>query len=106
MPTPELRDLIQNELKRVLIQDHPNFASWYSSLGVHAKQVIDSLLEADVTPELILFAQQAPDDEWTVFTFLRMIGGGNPNPASASVLTSLALGDILDEVRGFGNPQQ
>ncbi len=106
MPTPELRDLIQNEFRRVLIQNHPDFGRWHSSLGLHAKQVIDRILEEDVTPELILFAQRAPDDEWAVFTFLRMIGGGNPNSAIASVLTNFTLGYILDEVRGFGNSHE
>ncbi len=106
MPTPELRDLIQNEFRRVLIQNHPDFARWYASLGLHAKQVIDRILEEDVTPELILFAQEAPIDEWEMFTVLRMIGGGNPNPAIASVLTNLTLGYILDEVRGFGSSHE
>ena len=106
MPTPEIRDLIQNEFRRVLIQNHPDFASWYAALGLHAKQVIDRILVEDVTPELILFAQEAPDHEWDVFTFLRMIGGGNPNPAISSVLTNLTLGYILDEVREFGNPHE
>jgi hypothetical protein len=106
MPTPEIRDLIQNELRRVLIQNHPEYPPWYSSLGFHAKQIIDRILEEDVTPDLILFAQQAPDEEWAMFTFLRMIGGGNPNPAIASVLTNLTLGYILDEVRGFGDSHE
>ena len=105
MPTPELRDLIQNEFRRVLIQNHPNFANWYSSLRLHGKRIIDGILEEDVTPELILFAQEAPIDEWDAFTFLRMIGDGNPNPAIASALTNLTLGYILDEVRGFGNTE-
>ena len=102
MSTPELRDLIQNELRRVLIQNHPNFVSWHSSQGLHARQIIESILEQDVTPELILHAQEAPDEEWDTFTILRMIGGGNPNPAIASALTNLALDYVLDEVRGFG----
>ena len=105
MPTPELRDLIQNELKRVLIQNHPSFANWHASLGLHGRQVIDNILEEDVTPGLILFAQQALENEWNEFTFLRVIGGGNPNPAISSVLTNFALADILDEVRRFGTTQ-
>jgi hypothetical protein len=102
MTEPEIRDLIQNELSRVLIQDHPSFSAWFNSLGSHGQQVIQNILEEDVTPELILFAQEAPGNEWDEFTFLRMIGGGNPNPAVASVLTNLALSDILHEIRELG----
>ena len=105
MPASELRDLIQNELRRVLIQNHPNFPAWYSSLGFHAKQIIDRILEEDVTAELIHFAQESPDEEWRDFQFLRMIGGGNPNPAISSTLTNFVLGDILEEVRKFGRAQ-
>ena len=102
MPTPELRDLIENELRRVLIQNHPSFESWYASLGAHAQQVVDGILEEDVTPELILFSQQAPQHEWDTFQFLSIIAGGNPNPAISPALTNFALGDILIEVREFG----
>ncbi len=105
MSTPELRDLIENELKRVLIQNHPNFAGWHASLGSHGQQAVDNILEEDVTAELIHFAQESPDEEWRDFQFLRMIGGGNPNPAISSTLTNFVLGDILDEVRNFGKAQ-
>lgn len=102
MTEPELRDLIQNEISRVLIQNHPNFSIWFSALGPHGQQVIQNILDEDVTPELILFAQEAPEEEWDEYIFLRMIGGGNPNPAVSSVLTNLALGDILRDVRELG----
>lgn len=105
MPTPELRDIIENELRRVLIQNHPNFAEWYALLGSHGQQVVDNILEEDVKAELIRFAQESPDEEWNDFQFLRMIGGGNPNPAISSTLTNFVLGDILDEVRKFGKAQ-
>jgi hypothetical protein len=99
MSTPELRNAFENELRRVLIQNHPNFSDWYSTLGPHARQVVDNIVEEDVTPELIAFAQEAPEEEWDAFQFLVMIAGGNPTPGIA--LTNVALGDILTEVREF-----
>jgi len=104
MSTPELRDIIENELRRVLIQNHPSFADWYVMLGSHGQEVVENILKEDVTAELIHFAQESPDEEWNDFQFLRMIGGGNPNPAIASTLTNFVLGDILDEVRKFEKP--
>ena len=101
MSTPELRDAIENELKRVLIQNHSSFALWYSSLGAHARQVIDNILEEDVTPELIAYSQQAPEEECDAFQFLTIIAGGNPHPNVALALTNFALADILIEVREF-----
>ena len=105
MSTPDLRDTFENELRRVLIQNHPNFPAWYSSLGAHARHVIDNILEEDVTPELIAFSQQAPIEEWDAFRFLAVIAAGNPNPNVALALTNFALGDILVEVREFEDPQ-
>ena len=104
MSTPELRDALENELKRVLIQNHSNYAAWYSSLGSHARQVLENILEEDVTPELIIFSQQAPEEEWDQSQFLRVIGEGNPNPEVALSLTNFSLGDILTTVRDFGKP--
>lgn len=104
MSTPELRDTFDNELRRVLIQNHPNFANWYGKLGPHARQVLDNILEEDVTPELISFSQESPAEEWEAFQFLAVIAGGNPNPSVALALTNFALLDILGEVREFGQP--
>ena len=101
MSTPDLRDTFENELRRVLIQNHPNYAKWYGTLGPHARQVLDSILEVDVTPELIKFSQEAPEEEWDTFQFLRVIGGGNPDPSIALALTNFSLRDILGEVREF-----
>jgi len=104
MSTPEVRDAIENELSRVLIQNHPHYAAWYSSLGPHARQALENILEEDITPELIVFSQQAPDEEWEHAQFLRVIGGGNPNPEVALSLTNFTLRDILMTVRDFGKP--
>lgn len=105
MPTPELRDIIENELRRVLIQNHPNFAAWHALLGSHGQEVVDNILEDDVTAELIRFAQESPDEEWNDFQFLRMTGAGNPDSAITSTLTNSVLGGILDEVRKFEKTQ-
>jgi hypothetical protein len=97
-----IRDSINSELKRVQIQNHPNFPAWYASLKPHARQVLDLILEDDVSPELIAFAQESPEEEWNEFQFLRVIGGGNPNPNVQAALTNFSLGDILISVEDFG----
>jgi len=96
-----LDDLIDNELKRVQIQNHPNFSAWFASLKPHARQMIEAILEEDVTPVWIKFAQYAPDEEWKEFQFLRIIGGGNPKPSVALSLTNYTLSDILIDVEDF-----
>ena len=102
MSTPDLQEAIQNEFRRVLIQNHENYPAWHANLGPHARQVLENILEEDVTPELIVFSQQAPDEEWDASQFLRVIGGGNPNPEVAVSLTNFTLRDILMAVRDFG----
>lgn len=106
MSTPELRDAFDNELRRVLIQNHPNFGNWYGQLGPHARQVLDNVLEEDVTAELIAFSQEAPSEEWEAFQFLAVIAGGNPNPSVSVALTNFALMDILVEVREYDQHQK
>lgn len=102
MNKADIKDSIDNEFKRVKIQNHPNYSGWYASLKRHAKEVIDYLLEHDVTPGLILFAQEAPAEEWEEFGFLRVIGEGSPAPFSLPGLTNFTLGDILYDLREFG----
>jgi len=97
-----IHDGIDSELKRVQIQNHPNFQEWYATLKSHARQAIDLVLEDNVTPELILFAQNVPKDEWDEFQFLQVIGGGNPDPSIQAALTNFSLGDILISVEDFG----
>ena len=98
----DIRDLIDSELKRVQIQNHPNFPVWHAALKTHAQYVIDLILEEDVTPELIQLAQEAPTEEWEEYQFLRVIGGGNPKPDVQAALTNGSLGEILFSVEGFG----
>jgi len=103
--SPDIRDWVDNEVKRVKIQNHRDYSAWYTSLSPHAKQVIDIILEEDVTPELITFAQDAPSEDWAQYQFLRVIGGGNPDPDISVVLTNFSLGDILYHVEMFSKKQ-
>jgi hypothetical protein len=102
MNQADLRDLIDNEFKRVKIQNHPNYSAWHEALKPHARRIIDFILEADLTPEYIIFAQDAPEEEQDEYQFLVIIAGGNPNPTMMPALTNFTLGDILLEVREFG----
>jgi len=106
MSTPDVRDTIENELRRVLIQNHPNYASWYGALTPRSQQVVDILLEEDVTPELINRSQEIAGEESDAFQFIHILAGGNPSPNVVLALTNFALGDILVAVREFGNPQE
>lgn len=106
MNPADLRDLIDNEFKRVKIQNHPNYSGWYAALRPYARQVIDLILEENLTPEQIFFVQEAPEDELDEYQFLLIIAGGNPNPAMMAALTNFTLGDILIEVQDFGKDVQ
>ena len=96
------RDLIDNEKLRLQIQHHPNYPAWYAALPAHARLVFGALIDADATPELIELAQQSPDDEWEDLQFLRMLGGGNPDPKVALSLTNVTLHDIATDLE---NPE-
>ena len=89
------RDLVDNEILRFHIQHHPSFSAWYGSLPPHARQVFDIVIEEDATPELIELAQQSPDYDWDNVQFLRVIGGGNPDPKVALALTNVTLHEIM-----------
>ena len=102
MDPADLRDLIDNEFKRVKIQNHPNYSEWHLALKPHARQIIDFILEEDLTPKYISLAQDAPEDEKDEYQFLLIIAGGNPNPAIMAALTNFTLADIFLEVRKFG----
>jgi hypothetical protein len=103
MNQADLKDLIDNEVKRVKIQNHANYRDWHAILKPHARQTIDFILEEDLTPEYILFAQDAPEDEQEEYRFLIIIAGGNPDPAVMPALTNFVLADIFLEVREFGS---
>lgn len=97
-----IRDIIDIEFKRVQIQHHPNFAEWYKNLSSHTQEVVNRILVDDVTPDLILFAQDAPDDEWNEYQFLRFISGGNPSEEARTFLTRYSLGEVFDSVEETG----
>jgi|WetSurMetagenome_2_1015567.scaffolds.fasta_scaffold905065_1 hypothetical protein len=97
----DIRDLIDSEIKRVQIRNHPNFPAWHKSLQPQARQVIDFILEKDVTPELILLAQETPAEDRNRLQFLRVIGAGSPDPDAQSALTNFSLADILSHVEEF-----
>jgi hypothetical protein len=96
-----IRDQINSELKRVQIQNHPNFPAWYAGLKPYTRQVVDFILEEDVTPGLMLLADDASEEEWKQYSFLRAIVGGNPNWEVQPALTNFCLREILFHVEGF-----
>lgn len=102
MGSRDIQDGIQNELRRVQIQNHSNFSAWYSALKPYARQIIDLILEEDLRPEYIIFARDAPEEEWEEYQFISIIAGGNPRPSNMPALTNFVLGDILIEVEDFG----
>jgi hypothetical protein len=101
MKATNVKDLIDNELKRVQIQNHRNFPLWYKALDPYARQALKEILIEDVTLELILFAQNAPKPEEGESEFLSVIAGGNPNPEIARALTNEALAGILFGLDNF-----
>jgi hypothetical protein len=102
MTSAEIRDGIENELRRVLIRNHASYPVWYASIKPYACQIIDFILEEDLTPDSILLAQNAPMEEYDEYQFISIIAGGNPIPSNMPALTNFALGDLLYEVREFG----
>ena len=49
---------------RVAITDNPRFNEWYGTLSPHVRQLLDDVLDHDVTPEMIHDAQDATEEEW------------------------------------------
>jgi hypothetical protein len=106
MSTPDLKDAFENELRRVLIQNHPNYPSWYERLTPRAREVVDVIIKEDVTPELIQFSQEVVEEDSGTFQFMFILAGGDPSPNVVLALTNFALGDILQNVRAFEQPQE
>ena len=101
MNKADLRDMIDNEFKRVKIQNHGNYAQWYESLKPYSRQIVDFILEEDLTPEYIIFARDAPSEEQLEYPFLSIIAAGHPAPSSMPGLTNFTLADILLEVQNL-----
>ena len=102
MNKADLKDLIDNELKRVKIKNHPHYTGWYETLKPYSRQIVDFILDEDLTPDYIAFAQDAPIDEKHEYQFLSIISAGNPSLSTMPGLTNFTLGDILLEVQNFG----
>lgn len=100
-PEEDKKSLVSNEVARLKIREHRNFLAWRAKLQPYTRQVLDALLEEDVTPDMIKLAQDVPDDEMDHVQFLRMLAGGNPNPVVARILTELVLRDILYHVENL-----
>lgn len=77
---------------RVSITDDPDFNEWYGTLPSRVSQLLDDILDHNVTPEMIYAAQETSPEEWEEFTFIRAMGGGNPSPTVANDLTDVVLG--------------
>lgn len=91
-------DMIDNlsQRIRVSIREHDNFQVMMESLSKPTRKIVDTLLEGNVTPELIKSASQSTPQEFRRYTFLRALEGGNPSPVVAVNLTNLVLGYIAD----------
>jgi hypothetical protein len=76
---------------RAAITAHPAFNNWRGKFSEHTRQIIDDLLDHNVTLEMIERADAAPDEEWDHHMFLRVMTGGNCDPAIANDLTDVAL---------------
>ncbi len=85
MSTTDIKNNIDSEFKRVLIQNHPHYAEWFAALPSLARQMITTLMEEELTPTDILLAQDAAEEEWSAYHFF----------------TNVALRDVLLEVREF-----
>lgn len=62
-------------------------------LPAYTAQIVAEVIKTGVTPELIVRAGNAPDEEWQRYQILRILGGGNPDHLDA--LTDL----VMDEIR-------
>lgn len=101
MSTTDIKNNIDSEFKRVLIQNHPHYLAWFAALPPLARQMITTLMEEELTPADILLAQDASETEWNTYSFFKVIANGNPNLDNMPALTNFALRDVLSEVRGF-----
>lgn len=101
MSTTDIKNNIDSEFKRVLIQNHPHYQEWFAALPPLARQMIATLMEDEPTPADILLAQDAAEEEWNAYPFLIIIASGNPDSDSMPALTNAALRDVLLEVREF-----
>jgi hypothetical protein len=86
---------------RAAITAHPDFNNWRGEFSEHTRQIIDDLLDHNVTLEMIERADSAPREEWDHHMFLRALTGGNCDPAIANDLTDVVLDFLFIE---FSSP--
>jgi len=101
MNESHLKDLIDNEFKRVRIQNHQDYLEWYASLSTYAKLIVESILEEDVSSEMTSFAQDSPRDELDNYEFMRVIAEMDPIPSNLLGLTNVTLEYILYDLSEF-----
>jgi len=101
MNESHIKDLIDNEFKRVRIQNHQDYLEWYASLSTYAKLIVESILEEDVSSEMISFAQDSPRDELDNYEFMRVIAEMDPIPSNLLGLTNVTLEYILYDLSEF-----
>ncbi|HLO16125.1 MAG TPA: hypothetical protein VK206_14930 [Anaerolineales bacterium] len=99
-PIPAAEDVHASTRKQ--IQEHPNFAVWYTSLAEDTRTAFEMLFLTDVTPELILFARQLSETELWQSVFLRVISSGNPQPIEKAILTQHALLTVIADIEALG----
>ena len=80
MSTTDIKNNIDSEFKRALIQNHPHYPVWFAALPPLARQIITTLMGEELTPADILLAQDATEEEWSAYHFFIVIANGNPDP--------------------------
>ena len=90
-----------NQIFRTSIEQHADYLVMYGSLSAQSRNIVNALLEDDVTPELIRAAHLATPEEFSRYTFLRALDGGNPSPEVALELTNVVLGCLLEGLGEF-----
>lgn len=79
---------------RVAVTDSKYFNAWYGDLSPHMCQIVDDILDHNVTPEMIAAAQNTTDEEWENM-FVQALGNGTTDPTLANDLTDIVLGLML-----------
>jgi hypothetical protein len=90
-----------NQIFRTSIEQHDNYLVMYGILSAQTKNIVNALLADDVTPELIRTAHLATPEEFSRYTFLRVLDGGNPSPAATVQLTNIVLEYLLAGLDDF-----
>jgi hypothetical protein len=89
---------IDNRRLREEITDHLGFENWYIMLRPGARDLFHAVMEGDVTPELILSAQEVPEQDRHGFDFVEAVANGNPDSSIKLALTNVVLSEIISEI--------